>query len=217
MLAYRKITEYIFGSTHPYGYNSDEKAFDTIKRSDLVKHFKQNNNAQNCQLFISGKVEEATLKLLDQYIGQLPRGKKRYRPKLIPSAEKPQKIHIDLPDSMQTAIRIGCRMMDRKHPDFPGFMMLNTILGGYFGSRLMMNIREKKGYTYNIYSTQDTMSYDACFYIGAEVGNEFVRATKKEIFKEINLLQTELVSDKELQTVRKLSVGKYVKYGGRAI
>ena len=74
---------------------------------------------------------------------------------------------------MQTAIRIGKRMIHRRHPDFAGFMVLNTIFGGYFGSRLMMNIREDKGYTYNVYSTQDTMLHDTCFYISTEVGNEF--------------------------------------------
>ncbi|MEM1123554.1 MAG: pitrilysin family protein, partial [Bacteroidota bacterium] len=170
IVAYRKVTEYIFGKSHPYGYNSTTRTFNNIKRADLIQHFKKHYHARNCQIFISGKITDKIIGLLDQYLGQLPVGRKSRLPKFKLTTELPEKKHIDLPNSMQTAIRIGKRIIGRQHPDFAGFTVLNTILGGYFGSRLMMNIREDKGYTYNIYSTQDTMLHDACFYVSAEVG-----------------------------------------------
>lgn len=207
VVAYRKVTEYIFGENHPYGYNSDNKAYDNVKRADLIQHFKQHYNARNCELFISGKVTDEVIRLLDQHIGQLPVGRRSRMGKLNLTKAVPEKRHISIPNSMQTAIRIGKRVIGRTHPDFAGFTVLNTILGGYFGSRLMMNIREDKGYTYNIYSTQDTMLHDACFYVSTEVGNQFTEVAKKEIYKEIDILCNDLVPDEELTMVRNYMLG----------
>jgi len=207
VVAYRKVTEYIYGADHPYGYNSDEQTYNRIKRTDLVKHFQKHYNARNCELFISGRVTDEVIQLLDQYLGQLPVGRKSRMTKFNLTTEVPEKRHLTIPNSMQTAIRIGKRMIRRTHPDFAGFTVLNTILGGYFGSRLMMNIREDKGYTYNIYSTQDTMLKDACFYVATEVGNEFVDAAKKEIYKEIDRLRNDLITESELQMVRNYMLG----------
>ncbi len=207
VVAYRKVTEFIFGKHHPYGYNSDNRAYDNVKKTDLIKHFNQHYNARNCELFISGRVTDKVIRLLEQYIGQLPVGRRSRLPKFKLTDSPSQKRHIDIPNSMQTAIRIGKRMIGRKHPDFAGFTVLNTILGGYFGSRLMMNIREDKGYTYNIYSTQDTMLHDACFYVSTEVGNEFTAAATKEIYTEIDILCNDLVPDGELEMVRNYMLG----------
>jgi len=207
VLAYRKITEFIFGTDHPYGYNSDEAAFNAVKRGDLLKHFQNNYNADNCYLFISGRITDDTLNLLDQYFGKLPVGKRAVLPNFNQIIDKPEKRHFEIPGSMQTAIRIGHRTIGRAHPDYAGFTVLNTILGGYFGSRLMMNVREDKGYTYNIYSTQDTMIHDSCFYVSTEVGNDFVKAARKEIYKEFARLQEDLVSENELMMVRNYMLG----------
>ncbi|MEM9822073.1 MAG: insulinase family protein, partial [Bacteroidota bacterium] len=122
-------------------------------------------------------------------------------------ATTPKSIKIPHPDSVQTAIRIGSKIFNKKHPDYPGLFVLNTILGGYFGSRLMTNIREDKGYTYNIFSTLDTMISDGYFYIGTEVGNEFVEPTMTEIYGEIERLQNEAVEEGELQMVRNYLLG----------
>jgi len=207
VVAYRKVTEYIFGKTHPYGYNSNARTFNHIKRADLIQHFQQHYNARNCQIFISGKITKETIGLLDQYLGQLPIGRKSRLPKFKLTTEMPEKRHHSISNSVQTAIRIGKRIMDRKHPDFAGFTVLNTIFGGYFGSRLMMNIREDKGYTYNIYSTQDTTLHDACFYVSAEVGNEFTNKAIQEIYKEIEVLQNDLIPAGELEMVRNYMLG----------
>jgi predicted Zn-dependent peptidase len=119
----------------------------------------------------------------------------------------PQKIKIKHQDSVQTAILIGCRLYARNHPDYNDWIVLNTILGGYFGSRLMTNIRENKGFTYNIFSTFDTMHYDGCFYIGTEVGNDMVDKTLKEIYREMKILQKKAVSENELSMVKNYLLG----------
>ena len=91
-----------------------------------------------------------------------------------------------------------------------GFFVLNTILGGYFGSRLMANIREDKGYTYNIYSSMDAMRSDGAFYIGTEVGNEFVGDTMEQIRLELQSLIDEPVSEEELTMVRNYLMGNFL-------
>lgn len=207
VVAYRKVTELIFGAHHPYGYNSTPEKYEAVQQSDLVEHFKKNFHADHCIIFVSGKIDDGIIQLLDQHLGQIPNGTKTNPNYPKPSQDAPQKVQFLLPNSLQKAIRIGKRSMIRKDPDYAGFMVVNTILGGYFGSRLMMNIREDKGYTYNIYSLQDTMQQDACFYIAAEVGNEFLAPTLKEIYLEIDRLQTDLVPSDELNMVKNYLLG----------
>lgn len=206
VVAYREITERIFTSAHPYGYNSTVEAYRDLKQADLFRHFETNYHAANCTIIVSGRIVPSTIQLLDDYFGTLiPQGTPA-EPQFTAIQTNPRSIHIDLEGS-QTAIRIGCRMFNKKHPDYNGLFVLNTILGGYFGSRLMMNIREDKGYTYNIFSGLDSMLYDGYFTIGTEVGNEHVGATLAEIYKEVEVLQNELVGKEELEMVRNYLLG----------
>ena len=206
IVAYRQITENIFGKEHPYGYNSDEMLYRNLQRSSLVEHHEANYHAGNCTIFISGKINDEMLKSLNIYFGKMPKKEKKV---ILPSviSTKPTQVFIEKKDSSQTAISIGRRLFPRNHEDFNAFFVLNTILGGYFGSRLMENIREEKGYTYNIYSTSEPMLYDGYFYISTEVGNEYLAATKEEIYKEISILQNDLVDKKELKMVKNYLLG----------
>jgi len=202
VVAYRKITELIFGSNHPYGYNSLPETYAELTREDLKKHFQKNYIAENCRMFISGKTNDSILAALNKHLGKLlPSGNPIVANVPAPFS-LPEKVRIALPGSLQSAIRIGCRLFDKKHEDFEGMYFLNAILGGYFGSRLMTNIREKRGFTYNVFSTMDSMLFDGYFYIGAEVGNEFAEPTLKEVYQEFKLLQESLVPEDELQMVR---------------
>ncbi len=206
VIAYRTITEKIFGEEHPYGYNSTPETYAALTREDLFAHFEENYTAGNCMVIVSGDTGELLRNKLEKYIGRIPRGpgSEAFLPSVKPS---PQKLKIDRPDSVQTAIRIGRRLFNRKHPDFNGMYVLNTILGGYFGSRLMENIREQKGYTYNIYSTHDAFLFDGYFYVGTEAGKDFVEQTTREIYQEMKRLQTEPVGADELEMVRNYLLG----------
>lgn len=209
-VAYRAITEYIFGADTPYGYNSDAAMYAAIQRADLLAHYKHNYLNTNCLVFVSGYLPKNINQQLNEHFGQLPLGVPS-EPLIVPAAnELPKKVKINHEDSLQSAIRIGRQLFNRQHPDYAPFFVLNTVLGGYFGSRLMNNIREDKGYTYNIYSSLDSMKYDGYFYIGTEVGNEFVKPTTKEIFHEINRLQQDLVEDSELDMVRNYLLGTFL-------
>lgn len=207
VIAYRTLTEYIFGAKHPYGYNSFPHSYEALCRDDLIGHYQANFVAGNCLLFVSGRFEKDTLDLLNRTLGQhIPRG---YNPPadMTPEQLEPRALHIYHPDSVQTAIRIGRRMFNRSHPDYFSFYILNTILGGYFGSRLMANIREDKGYTYNIYSSLDPMIFDGFFCIATEVGNDFVERTLEEIYAEMDRICYEPVDEEELAMVRSYLLG----------
>ena len=98
-------------------------------------------------------------------------------------------------------------MYNRKHPDYVGAFVLNTIFGGYFGSRLMSVVREEKGYTYNISSMLDAFRSDGCFHIGTEVSPEFVEPTLTCIYEEMDKLKNDLVGEEELKMVRRYLLG----------
>ena len=207
VIAYRNITENIFGKEHPYGYNSVPELYGKLDRKDLIAHHQKSMVAGNTMIFLSGKIDDQVVKKVDRYLGDIPEGPKRKITPFPSTSLKVRKEHLHRPDTIQTAIRIGRRLFNRADPDFHGMYVLNTIFGGYFGSRLMENIREKKGYTYNIYSSMDTMMFDGYFYIGTEVSSDLTQKTVKEIFHEMEVLQNDLVSEKELQMVRNYLLG----------
>lgn len=208
VLAYRKFTELIFGINHPYGYNSYPETYNDIQRSDLQKHHSERFGSNNCTIFISGKVGNEEINLINHYFGKI---NKIVNPQPLNLNKiqlfEPQKIKIDNEDSIQTSIKIGMKCFNRKHPDYNGMFVLNTIIGGYFGSRLMLNLREDKGYTYNIYSSLDTMKYDGYFYISTDTSHSLVEKAKTEIFREIKILQDQLIDPIEHKMVKNYLLG----------
>lgn len=210
VLAYRKITALIFGENTAYGYNSIPDDYRSITTADCRRYHGNYYTADRMSLFISGYFDDTTLRLLNQYLGQIPMAKTPQPiidPLSISGKNVPNNLRLPHPDSLQTAIRIGRPFGNRHHPDYNGFFMLNTIFGGYFGSRLMSNIREDKGFTYNINSSTDTMHHDGYFYIGSEVGNDVVDKTLVEIYKEMDIMTNDLVGDEELAMVKNYLLG----------
>lgn len=118
---------------------------------------------------------------------------------------------IEKEDALQTAIRAGRILMNKNHPDYLDFLILNTILGDYFGSRLMTNIREDKGYTYGIGSMIAELEGTGYFLLATEVGKEFRTETVTEMKFELARLQTELVDEEELALVRNYMLGQLLK------
>ncbi len=127
------------------------------------------------------------------------------------SDRHPKGLHyFEMKESMQATVRVGHKGLARSHPDFHRLQVVNTILGGYFGSRLMKNIREEKGYTYGIGSAWLSMKYDGTFLVQSDVGNEYIESTLTEIKKEMNLLIEKGVEEEELQLVKNYMLGRSV-------
>ncbi len=209
-IGYRKLTELVFGPDHPYGYNTDPGDLDKVTREMLIDHHHQYFQPQQMAIFLSGKVHESALHLLDKYFGQKLRSGKRQVLTSQIETNSERTHFFPGPQKHQSSIRIGRPMFTKTHPDYPGMYVANTLLGGYFGSRLMSNIREEKGLTYGIYSNIDTFSQGGCFYISTEVASKNVRLCLDEIYSEIERLKTEPIPDQELQMVKNYLMGSFL-------
>jgi predicted Zn-dependent peptidase len=208
-LADEQMSEALYGNTHAYGYGSEEKNYDLVNVDLLKTHHQSFYNAANGFIIVSGKIEKDLLPLLEKHFGgnDWKGTAKSIEAKTThPSAEK---ILIDKKkDALQSAIRICVPTIGKRHVDFKKLSVLNTILGGYFGSRLMSNIREDKGYTYGIYSGITNMLHDAFFHVSTEVGIDVAENAVNEIIYEINRLKNELVNTEEIDLVRNYLTGK---------
>ncbi len=208
VVARRDFNKAIYGETI-YGLGASFDNYKSLQREDLLAHFKQMYQPSNCTLIIAGKIEPETLALIkdtfDKSWINCPVAADTSQPELKPATEL--FYFTEKPDALQSAIRIGLPTVNRNHPDFQPLQVLNTVLGGYFGSRLMANIREDKGYTYGIGSGLSSFKQGGAFFIATEVGADVCKAAVGEIEKELELLKTELIPEEELSLVRNFMLG----------
>jgi zinc protease len=207
-VARRNFNKALYGDTL-YGLGADADTYKTLFREDLLAHFKQMYQPSNCTIIISGKIEPGILEMITNTFDKdwtNPDVKSDISQPQIKSAAE----HFYLtekPDALQSAIRMGLPVINRNHPDFPALQVLNTVLGGYFGSRLMANIREEKGYTYGIGSGISSFKHAGAMFVATEVGADVCKAAIFEIEKEINLLKSDLITEEELSLVRNYMLG----------
>ena len=206
-LSRKTFSHVLFGDTL-YGYDIAATDYDKLSRDQLNTYFKLAYQPKNCTVIISGKVNEDTITLIDKYFGtdwdnsiDIKQNEFKF------TMGSGQEHFLERADALQSAIRIGQVSINRKHADFPGLQVLNTILGGYFGSRLMANIREDKGFTYGFGSALVSLKNTGYFFIASEVGAEVCSATLTEIEKEITLLKEQPVTEGELALVRNYMLG----------
>ena len=202
----KEFAHALFGDT-AYGIDIKAKHYDEIKREDLLAYFKAAYAPNNCTIVVSGKFDTAGFNLLDSSFGYDWEKSEVVKNTFSFSATKKQFVYKEKPEALQSAIRIGRLAINRKHKDFSGLQILNTVLGGYFGSRLMANIREDKGYTYGIGSGISSLQQAGYLFISTEVGADVCGAALAEIYKEIDLLKTTLIGEEELNLVRNYMLG----------
>ena len=184
--ASRKFTQVLFGEDNPYGYVETEADFNALTPTLLLNFYNTYIKNGYASIIVSGKVGAEQLAAIDDYLGAMPFKTER-QPALIETGPQPSGIlshRVPMPDTVQCALRIGKFMVNKLHPDYQGLKMLNTLLGGYFGSRLMSNIREDKGYTYGIGSWIVSRRENGFFGISAEVGADVYQLALEEIYKE---------------------------------
>lgn len=201
-----------FGDQHPYGIVGETEHISAINQADLTTFHAKAYNPVNCRIMITGPNPEKYLELVDRLFGHnwnSDTGSEKLHTPIPPAGSQLAKpVTIPVQGAVQTAIRIGKTLFSRTHEDFQGLTIVNTILGGYFGSRLMSNIREEKGYTYGISSHLAALQDMGFFMIGATVGAEVWQDAVKECFHEISRLSEELVQDEELDRVRNYLIGQ---------
>lgn len=206
-VASRLIDVYLYGEQHPYGKYSKAEDFDILQREQLLKFYDEYYRNGKLILFAAGKLPANLETLLNEHFGDLPNKPvilKEIKPAT--TAEKKFRITND-PEGVQGSIRIARPFPNRHHPDFIKVQVLNALLGGFFGSRLMSNIREDKGYTYGIHSYLQNHIHDSAWMISTEAGKDVCEATIAEVYKEMKGLREELVDEDELLLVRNYMMG----------
>ncbi len=209
-IASQRFTSLLFGDNHPYGKYSELDDLLNIERKDLIDFHNKYYARGEFKIFIAGNFKDADLKLLNKYLGDLPNEK--VDSKLLDWTKSPSKekeVLIPKKGAVQNALRMGFITPHRNHEDYFGLKILTTILGGYFGSRLMNNIREDKGYTYGIGSGISSFKNESVFFISTEVKSEVCADAISEIYKEMEILNKEKVGESELLTVKNYLQGTF--------
>ena len=208
-IAGRKIDALLFGEKHPYGIYSELSDYDALQRDELVEHYKKYYQNGHCTVFSAGILPADYAMLMNRYFGDLPLNADSLQTvehKVVEDIQKQWNI-INDPDGVQAAIRIARPFPTRNHPDFPKVQVLNALFGGFFGSRLMTNIREDKGYTYGIYSFLVNHIHAGAWMISTEAGRDVAEATVKEVYHEMQQLRETTVGDEELLLVKNYLIG----------
>jgi predicted Zn-dependent peptidase len=209
-MASQIFRETLFGINHPYGKSLHEADIEAVTSGKLINYFQKFILNKQLEIVLSGEIDDITIQTVRKHF-------ENYKPEITPSVSNyqplpptpTQEIISEKTGSLQSTIRLGKLLFNRKNPDYQKFTVLNEILGGYFGSRLMQNIREDKGYTYGIYSNLTSLRREGSFSIGTDVKREFTQATIDEIYKEIRILQQELVPEEELEKVKNYMLGSF--------
>ncbi|ULQ51615.1 M16 family metallopeptidase [Flavihumibacter fluvii] len=208
-VANRLIDEYLFGFDHPYGRYSRFEDLAALSREEIIAFYEKYYKKGKCIVFVAGKLPANLYELMEGNFGDLPLHATQPDPiihKAYSAVEKKYRVSND-PGGVQGAIRIARHFPNRHHPDFYGVQVLNALFGGFFGARLMNNIREDKGYTYGIYSYLQNHIHQSAWLVSTEAGRDVCEATIAEVYKEMELLRTELVDEEELLLVRNYLMG----------
>lgn len=211
-LATRAFTQNLYGKEHPYGNYLSMSDFEKISRQDVIQFHKQAYIPKGTHIIVSGQPGSELKTLLNRYFGQTW-SKEEPMPDMKPKLDGPfeSELFVCKDDALQSSIKIGIPLFNKKHPDFHGMQILNAVLGGYFGSRLMTNIREEKGLTYGISSFIMTYKHCGFLVISSDVRAENRDLAVKEIFYEIKKLRDEAISDEELNLVRNFLIGDMIR------
>lgn len=209
-VANRHIDAFVYGPTHPYGKFTESKDLEALNGAALRQFHTAHYAYDNCKIFMAGNFDDADLQLLLETFGNEEWNS--HRPVLqvefakVANGERVHRIEND-PNGLQGAVRISGDFIKRGHPDFADCIVMNTLFGGYFGSRLMANIREDKGYTYGIHSSMLSYKHEGQLMIASEAGKDVSEDTVKEIYKEMDILRNDLVGEEELLLVKNYLLG----------
>ena len=211
-LARQQFMSSLFGDNHPYGKHIIPTYFDAIDKSALQDFHSTHFIANNCVIVLSGNIGTKERQLIAYALKDMPNDILRQETiihEINPTDKKRHIIHKS--DAMQSAIRIGCRTINKHHPDFIGLSIVSSMLGGYFGSRLMKNLREDKGYTYGVSCHLLSFVHEGFLSIQTETGTEYTQASIEEIYAEIKKMKEEKINEKELSLVKNYLLGQVLR------
>lgn len=211
-VANRLFLPAMWGENHPYGRVSEAADFENISKADLAHFHSQFYIAERMKIIAAGKISNELIAAIDELCKHINTGQNSPNNNQHTPAPFQQKtFHQSIKDAAQASVLIGCSTITKNHPDYLSLTVLNTVLGGYFGARLMKNIREEKGYTYGIYSAISGYQHGGVFEVSAEVNKDYAQKTIAEVKLEIAKLQHKKIGLKELTNVQNYMAGRLLR------
>lgn len=210
-LAHRALMKAVYGGQHPCGRLVQKEDYKRITPDVLRKFYDRYYHSRNCTIYVSGKVGDDCVRRIEDLFGREAFGKgfqKSEKTDFVPVSSVDKRIFVEYADVMQSAVRMGMLSLERCHPDYLKARVMVTLFGGYFGSRLMSNIREEKGYTYGISAGIAPYPGQGILVINTETANEFVEPLVREVYHEIDRLQNDPVPEDELFMVKNYMLGE---------
>ena len=208
-VADQQIDALLYGESHPYGRYSKKESIEAINVGDLFDFYKTHYNLAHARIFMAGKVGETEVNCINDIFGRPLRDKSDIKQESFSVPVMTERVHrvSNDPNGVQGAVRLGRLFPNRHHPDYAPMVVLNTLFGGYFGSRLMSNIREDKGYTYGIHSSLCPELNGGSLVIQSETGRDVAEKTIVEVYREMEILRNEVASEEELLLVKNYLLG----------
>ncbi|MBE6281276.1 MAG: insulinase family protein [Bacteroides sp.] len=214
MMARKKLNRSLFGEAHPLGRYAEADDYDRITPELLRAFYNRYYHSGNCSIYVSGKVTKEIITSIEHLLGDAPWGNVSEVVPIVPihpQQAEGKHFFVEKDDALQSSIKLGGFVMDRLHPDFLKARVMVTLFGGYFGSRLMSNIREEKGYTYGIGAGIVTYPDLSVLVISTEADNEYASAIIDETYKEMDRLCNDLVPQAELDMVKNYMLGDWCR------
>ena len=214
VIARKHFNRSLFGEEHPFGRFAVESDYGRITPEVLREFYRKYYHSGNCTVYVSGKVTPEIIRCIEEHLGNVPWGEiKKVQPlELIEPRQTTEKhVFVEKADALQSSLKMGCFMMDRVHPDFLKARVMVTLFGGYFGSRLMSNIREDKGYTYGIGAGIVNCPGSGVLAITTEADNQYIDSIITEVYREMDKMCNDLAPQEELEMVRNYMLGDFCR------
>lgn len=203
------FAEALFGKDHPYGISTHEDEYDNLSTEILREHYQTLYTAENAFVVCSGNIDNDVYAEIEALASELHSGASASVE--FPEAKTTHYIEQNVESALQSSVRVGRLLFPRTHPDFVGMQVVAAILGGYFGSRLMQNLREEHGYTYGVMAAMVNFEQEGYLAIATQVAREKRKEAIAEIYNEIERLRHELISEEELQMVKNVMIGEILR------
>lgn len=200
----------MFGADHPYGISAPESVYDELTREAVVDFYRRHYTADNCFVVCSGDLSDEALAAIENICMQLPQSGERNE-LIFPAMVQTPSVRLEHAGAVQSAVRVGRMLFTRNHPDYVGMQVVATALGGYFGSRLMRNLREERGYTYGVFAGMVNLDRAGYLAIATQVAEAAREDTLHQIYTEIERLRTEPIPEQELSLVKNIMVGEMMR------
>ena len=210
VVSQRYVENSLWGEGHSFAHMVEPNDYDAISVDDLHEYYSRVYNNSNCTLFLAGDVDDVMLNSITERFGTGTWGSGGLLPEI--DVHSPQTIYgcrkITVGDTLQSSVKMGFMLPSPSLDDLHRLRFLTVLLGGYFGSRLMSNVREENGYTYHIDSSLDAYGKRYAFMICSETDNAYVAPLVKEVYNELARLVNEPFPEEEVELVRSYIMGE---------